>query len=339
MIRESEKEVPTLFFWVWVVDNDFIDQFGIKRSTHEAMKRALKEISRKIPDEYEIHSILIDGNDHFTFPDVLPKDPVSIICGDQKVKEIAGASIIAKVFRDRLMETYSILHPKLRVEKHKWYGTDAHISTLNHDSITSFHRLSFAPVKAVLKQKPQLLLHVCCGPDATVPILDLKEKYDILAFWYDPNIHPRSEYEKRKQAFAQVCEIEGVRWIEWPYDVKEFFRRIRGFERTEERGEKCKKCYDFRLEYAAKVAKEHGIPFFTTTLAISPHKDLDCLFRIGEIHGNRSGVTFLPIPFRKQSWFERSVAYTEKHGIYRQSYCGCVFSEWFPPLWWEKGHI
>jgi len=90
-------------------------------------------------------------------------------------------------------------------------------------------------VKKVLEQKPKLLLHVCCGPDATVPLMDLKKEYEVIAFWYDPNIQPKKEYDKRLEAFKKVCEIENVSWIEGEYDVKNFFQKIKGLEHTPEK--------------------------------------------------------------------------------------------------------
>lgn len=338
LIEESERPNPTLYFWVGVVDNDAIDEHGIKWATREGMRRAIIEIGRKISSSYVIHSVLIDGNDHFTFEE-LSRDPVCIVRWDAKVKEIAGASIIAKVFRDELMKTYSLLHPKLGIEKHKWYGTQMHQTCLIPETITSFHRLSFEPIRKILEKKPRLLLHVCCGPDATVPLMDLKDKYDILAFWYDPNIQPKAEYEKRKKAFAKVCKREWIEWIEGEYDVGRFFEVITWLEHTPERWEKCKNCYDMRLERSAMLAHDMEIPYFTTTLAISPHKDLDALFHLGEKSAGKYGVEFLPISFRKNRWFERSVEYTKKHGIYRQSYCGCVYSEGYSehaPKVWKK---
>jgi len=171
------------------------------------MRRSLEELLHKIPKD-KIQAVLIDGNDHYTF-EMLPKKPISIIGGDEKVPEISGASIIAKVFRDHLIDTYALLYPDLGIEDHKGYGTKKHQDALSHPrNITSAHRLSFKPIAKILHQKPKLLLHVCCGPDATIPIVDLKKDYDLTCFWYDPNIQPKKEYQKRLKAFQKVCEIE-----------------------------------------------------------------------------------------------------------------------------------
>ena len=214
IIELTRGENPKIFFWVWVVDNYFIDEKNIKQANKEAMRRAIIEIKRKI----DFHSftkeikidVFVDGNDNYTFEE-LEKKPIYIVGWDSKVLEISGASIIAKVFRDELMEKYALLYPDLWIENHKWYGTKEHKESLKNSSdITWIHRLSYKPVKNVLEQKPKLLLHICCGPDTCVPVMDLKKDFEVICFWYDPNIQPRPEYEKRLQAFIKVCEIEEV---------------------------------------------------------------------------------------------------------------------------------
>ncbi len=328
------------------------------------MRRALVDIQRKIEKE-DIDSVLIDGNDNFVFSE-LKKKPIYIVEWDSKVSEISAASIIAKVFRDKLLETYALLYPDFKFNFHKWYGTKVHQKALKDSGVTGFHRVSYKPVKALLEQKPKLLLHICCWPDATIPIVDLKEQYDITCFWYDPNIQPKAEYDKRLEAFKKVCEIEEVPFIEGEYDVKNFFERIKWLEHTPEKGEKCTHCYDMRLEKTAELARELGIMYWTSTLNTSPHKDLEKMFLLGDKWSNPDSVkenwislltkvdtedviglkphlnpllkgeemgkklTFLKIAFRKNGGFQRSVEYTKKYGIYRQDYCGCVYSDTFP---------
>lgn len=107
------------------------------------------------------------------------------------------------------MTQYATLYPNYGFETNAGYGTQKHKQKLqspNH--IIGIHRSSYKPIKEVLGKKPKLLLHVCCGPDATVPLMDLKKDYDVTAFWYDPNIQPKKEYDKRMHAFAKVCDIE-----------------------------------------------------------------------------------------------------------------------------------
>ncbi len=320
---------PKIFFWVWVVDNYIIDEINIKQANKEAMRRALVELLRKI-DNDSVDSVVIDWRDNYSFEE-LKKDPIFIVWWDWKVAEIWAASIIAKVFRDKLMNTYSELYPDLYIEKHKWYGTKKHREYLTDKSkITGIHRISYKPVKKILEQKPKLLLHICCWPDATVPIMDLKKDYDIICFWYDPNIQPKKEYNKRLKEFKKVCKIEKVDYIEGPYDVDNFLESIKWLENTPEKWEKCTKCYDLRLKETAELAIELGIDNWTTTLNISPHKSLEKIFKIGDKYSLEKKLNFLKIAFRKNKWFERSVEYTKKHKIYRQNYCGCAFSDTYP---------
>ena len=339
-----------IFFWVWVTDNFLIDEINIKQANKEAMRRALVELLRKIKPPPSLHlsgggqkfDVFIDWNDNYKFEE-LDKDPIFIVGWDSKVIEIWSASIIAKVFRDRLMKTYWELYPNLWLESHKWYGTKKHSEYLeNKSKITWIHRLSYKPIKSILESKPKLLLHVCCWPDATVPIMDLKKEYDITCFWYDPNIQPKKEYNKRLDNFKKVCDIEKIEYIEWEYDVHNFMKNIKWLEYTSEKWEKCTNCYDMRLKKTSELARELWITYWTTTLNISPHKDLEKLFKIWDKYSisldlSLSGekklqdkLEFLKIAFRKNKWFERSVEYTKKHNIYRQNYCGCIYSDTFP---------
>ena len=346
IIELSRWKNPKIFFWVWVVDNYFIDENNIKQANKEAMRRAIIEIKRKI--NYFNYGkslkldVFIDWNDNYSFEE-LDKKPIFIIWWDSKVQEISAASIIAKVFRDNLMEKYSLLYPDLWLEKHKWYWTKQHKNYLENSSkVTWIHRISYKPVKEILQKKPNLLLHICCGPDTCVPVMDLKKDYEVICFWYDPNIHPKSEHDKRLAEFIKVCEIEQVEYIIWEYDVWHFFERIKGFEDTPERWEKCTRCYDMRLERAALEARKLWIKYWSSTLNNSPHKDIEKMFILWDKcssketfdkeknTGLKDRLDFLKIAFRKNKWFERSVEYTKKHGIYRQNYCGCIYSDTFP---------
>ena len=351
IIELSRWDEPKVFFWVWVVDNFFIDEKNIKQANREAMRRSIIEIKRKIEffnygKELKI-DVFIDWNDNYAFEE-LDRKPIFIIGWDAKVPEISAASIIAKVFRDDLMKSYALLYPDLWLEKHKWYWTKFHKDYLkNPTKITWIHRLSYKPVKETLEQKPKLLLHICCWPDACIPIWDLKKDYEVICFWYDPNIQPRSEYDKRLKAFQKVCELEKVDYIVWEYDIWKFFEKIKWLEHTPERWEKCTKCYDMRLERTALEARRLWIKYWTSTLNNSPHKDLEKMFTLWEKWSKeqtfdseknenlKEKLDFLKIAFRKNWWFERSVEYTKKHKIYRQNYCGCIYSDTFPG-WKEK---
>jgi len=341
LIAMSVWENPQVFFGVWVVDNFMIDEINIKQANREAMRRSLVELLRKIDPE-NISTVMIDGNDNYEF-DELKKKPIFVIWWDGKVTEIWAASIIAKVFRDKLLLTYASLYPDMNLENHKGYGTKKHKQYLSDKSkVTGIHRTSYKPVKETLEKKEKLLLHICCGPDATVPIMDLKKEYEVVCFWYDPNIQPKPEHDKRVDAFKKVCEIEDVEYIIGEYDVGNFFKKIQWLEHTPEKGEKCTACYDMRLERSALEARKLGIKYWTSTLNTSPHKDLDKMFRLWDKWSVQETVDpkskdtlkekleFFKIAFRKNKWFERSVEYTKKHDIYRQNYCGCIYSDTFP---------
>lgn len=165
IIEFSNIEVPKIYFWVWVVDNFLIDQINIRQANKEAMRRSLVEILRKIPplnpliskDGKTIQSkrddieVFIDWKDNYIFEELLNK-PNFIIWWDSKVLEISAASIVAKVFRDKLMDTYSLLYPNIWFEKHKWYWTKSHIDSISKkEKITWIHRLSYKPVKKILE--------------------------------------------------------------------------------------------------------------------------------------------------------------------------------------------
>lgn len=152
LVRLSNIEKPQVYFWVWVVDNYMIDDINIRQANKEAMRRSLVEILRKI-DNSKIFSISIDGNDNYIF-DELDKNPLYVIGWDAKILEISAASIVAKVFRDKLMDVYWLLYPKLWIENHKWYGTKKHIDYLSDISkITGIHRITYKPVKKILEAK------------------------------------------------------------------------------------------------------------------------------------------------------------------------------------------
>lgn len=195
---------------------------------------------------------------------------------------------------------------------------------LQRHSILNEYKLSTLINKSL--KAPRLLLHVCCGPDAAGVIHQLKEDYDLTCFWYDPNIQPQQEHDKRLEAFVKISEIENVPYIIGEYDVNSFYQSIKGLEATPEQGAKCSKCYDMRLERAAHEAKSKNFDLYATTLAISPHKVQSKLIAFGELNEARYGIPYYHRNFMKNDGFKRSVELTEEHSIYRQDYCGCYFS-------------
>jgi ribonuclease HII len=160
LIEFSSLYKPWVFFWVWVVDNYTVDEINIREANKEAMRRAIIELLRKI-DPGNIDSVVIDWKDNYEFKE-LKKKPIYIVGWDAKILEIWAASIIAKVFRDKLIKTYSSIYPNLDLEKYKWYGTKKHSDYLSwKDKITWIHRISYKPIKKILEEKPKLLFLFC----------------------------------------------------------------------------------------------------------------------------------------------------------------------------------
>ena len=175
-------------------------------------------------------------------------------------------------------------------------------------------------------RRKKILVHVCCGPDAVGVFEQLRSDYDIVGFWYDPNIQPKSEYDLRLAAFVQAAQALGIPHIVGDYDVDVFMERIRGLEWSPEQGAKCTQCYDLRLERAAVEAERQGCDLFTTTLAISPHKVQEKLTKLGERHGQKVHVPYLARNFMKEDGFKSATTASQELGLYRQDYCGCYFS-------------
>jgi len=149
LIEMSQGENPQIFFWLWMVDNFIIDEINIRQANKEAMRRSIVELLRKV-DNKRIKDVLIDWRDNYEFKELKEK-PIYIIWWDWKIPEIWAASIIAKVFRDKVMKAYSQLYPNLWIENHKWYGTKKHSDNLKtKKDISWIHRLSYKPIKVIL---------------------------------------------------------------------------------------------------------------------------------------------------------------------------------------------
>ena len=177
---------------------------------------------------------------------------------------------------------------------------------------------------------PKLLLHSCCAPCSSYVLEYLSNYFEITVFYYNPNIFPESEYTKRvleQQMLIHDMEMKyPVSFLAGNYERERFFEIARGLEHLEEGGERCFKCYELRLEEAAKVAKEIGYDYFTTTLSISPMKNAEKLNEIGTKVGEKYGVSYLQSDFKKKNGYKRSIELSKEYGLYRQDYCGCEFS-------------
>ena len=170
----------------------------------------------------------------------------------------------------------------------------------------------------------RVLLHICCAPCAIYPFKELIKNSgnEVTGFFYNPNIHPAAEEERRRLALAGYAEKENFKVIFGEYTAEDFFERI-GSE--QEAPARCRKCWRMRLEKTAETANKDRFNAFTTTLLVSPYQDQEVIKEIGAECGKRFGVQFLAVDFR--SGFRRAQEEAKEHGIYRQKYCGCVFSK------------
>ncbi len=184
------------------------------------------------------------------------------------------------------------------------------------------------------ENKPSLLLHACCGPCSTTALERMCRKYNVTLYFYNPNIAPREEYLHRMQEARRLVEEMSkdlpVTFVEGPYTPDSFLEEVRGLEHEKEGGARCARCFALRLRQSALYAREHGIDLFTTTLTVSPHKNAEVINRIGaEIATTGAGApAYLPSNFKKEDGYKRSVELSRLYGLYRQDYCGCVFSNY-----------
>jgi len=171
----------------------------------------------------------------------------------------------------------------------------------------------------------RILLHICCGPCATYPIERLREEeFQVTGFWYNPNIHPWREHELRRESAERYAQAVELPMIWYPdYEMVLFLREVVGHERF---GQRCQICYRLRLRRTAEIAAQEGFDAFTTTLLISPYQDQEAIRRIGEEVGEAEGVEFYFENFRR-GW-ARGRRLARQHNLYRQQYCGCIYSEW-----------
>jgi predicted adenine nucleotide alpha hydrolase (AANH) superfamily ATPase len=172
----------------------------------------------------------------------------------------------------------------------------------------------------------RILLHICCAPDATTAYKRLSGAGEVVGYFFNPNVQPYEEYLKRRQALEKLSSIWNFDVFYPPYDPDEWFKTVRGLEDLPEGSMRCKACIAFRLRKSALFAKENGFDAFATSLTTSPHKDVNFINDIGTKLARKIGTTYIQSAFRKENGFLESVNYCKSLGIYRQNYCGCVFS-------------
>ena len=181
------------------------------------------------------------------------------------------------------------------------------------------------------QDRPRLLLHSCCAPCSSYCLEYLSEYFEIEDFYYNPNISPEEEYRYRVSELDRLIgEMDlknPVTLIEGRYDPQDFFEAVKGYEDEPERGARCGICFKLRLEEAARMAAERKADYFTTTLSISPLKDAELLNRIGGEMAEKYGVPYLYSDFKKKGGYLRSIELSREYDLYRQNYCGCIFSK------------
>ncbi|HCH28593.1 MAG TPA: hypothetical protein DEW35_03700 [Ruminococcaceae bacterium] len=182
-------------------------------------------------------------------------------------------------------------------------------------------------------KKPTLLLQCCCAPCSSAVLERLKEHFDLKIYFYNPNIYPQEEYEKRLGEFEKLLFsprfAEKIEMVPSEYSQGDFENAIKGYENEKEGGARCEKCFRLRLFETAKKAKETGADYFCTTLTVSPHKNAELLNKIGEEAEKEYGVKFLRSDFKKKEGYKRSIELSNELNLYRQNYCGCKYSIWF----------
>ena len=200
-------------------------------------------------------------------------------------------------------------------------------------SIVSFQQWLDRKINDIKKDKysPKLLLHSCCAPCSSYVIEYLSTYFLVTVFFYNPNIYPEAEYKKRLKEQIKLIKklpVENeVNLIVGPYEPDVFFQRIKGLEQEKEGQKRCLKCYELRLEKTAQHASQSGFSYFTTTLTISPHKNAKLINRLGYNIASTYQLEYLFSDFKKKGGFKRSITLSHQYQLYRQNYCGCMFSK------------
>jgi len=185
----------------------------------------------------------------------------------------------------------------------------------------------------------KLLLHTCCGPCAIYVAKELMKQFEVSLYFYNPNIQPEAEYVRRRDEVVRWSLKEGMELIESPYKSEEWFKRVKGLENEPEGGQRCRICYDMRLEDTARYASLNNFNIFTTTMTISPHKPATVVNQVGREVAEKINqentdrklegrlVEFLEADWKKHDGFKIACKLSREEGFYRQDYCGCVYSQ------------
>jgi predicted adenine nucleotide alpha hydrolase (AANH) superfamily ATPase len=190
-----------------------------------------------------------------------------------------------------------------------------------------------AGLKSNRNGRPSLLIHSCCAPCSSYVLEYLSEFFDIIVYYYNPNIDPESEYVKRLDEQTRLIDKfnmssqSNISFVEGDYEREKFLESIKGLEDEPEGGLRCVECFRLRLDRAAAKAAELNCDYFTTTLTVSPYKNADILNEIGKEAGVKFNIKFLTSDFKKRDGYNRSIELSKQYGLYRQDYCGCIYSK------------
>ena len=178
---------------------------------------------------------------------------------------------------------------------------------------------------------PRLFLHSCCAPCSSYTLEYLSNYFDITVYYFNPNISPKEEFDKRfaeqKRLIDSLPAKNPIKLVLGEYNYDDFLQIARGYEDVAEGGERCFRCYRMRLESTARIAKEQGFDYFCTTLSISPLKNSQKINQIGYEVAQKYGIKWLPSDFKKREGYKRSIELSKEYNLYRQSFCGCIFSK------------
>lgn len=178
-----------------------------------------------------------------------------------------------------------------------------------------------------MQNKNKILIHACCGVCFSYPLILLREMgYEPVVYFFNPNIYPETEFNRRYLELEKYCKVNNVELIKENYNHNEFLETAKGLESAPEKGERCKKCFYLRLDKTVKLAKKLGINKVTTTLTVSPHKVSKDIFEMGKLACKNNNIEFLEFDFKKQDGFKKTSKIAYDFGMYRQNYCGCEFS-------------